>query len=130
MVHDVDPIADLLAKAGTLSEIEVPVNSVLVAIYKRPAQTKSGIIMPDQHRDEDKYQGKVGLVLKKGPLAFVDDDRYSFHGFAADRGEWVAYRVSDGFPLGIMGLDGKAVDCRLIKDSDIKLKIDQPDIIY
>ena len=46
--------------------IDVLFNQVLIAVYERPKVTASGIHLPDQSTDEDRYQGKVGLVLKRG----------------------------------------------------------------
>ena len=65
MEHDVDPREGLLKKIGDLSKVEVFNNQILVAVYLRPEKTKSGILLPGQTRDEDKYQSKVGLVIKK-----------------------------------------------------------------
>jgi hypothetical protein len=71
----------LRAKIGDISTLTLAANNVLVAVYKRPEKTKSGIILTDQNRDEDNYQSKVGLVLKVGPTAFAydpTDDQWGF----------------------------------------------------
>ena len=72
MQHDVDPVKQMLDEIGDLSNIEVFNNQVLLGIYIRPVKTRGGIMLTDNYRDEDKWQGKVGLVLKKGPTAFMD----------------------------------------------------------
>ena len=74
MDHAVDPKQKLLEDLGDLSTVEIFNNQILVAVYIRPNKTKSGIYLSDQSREEDKVQGKVGLVVKKGPSAFVDDE--------------------------------------------------------
>ena len=56
MVHDVDPKKALLDKVGDLSGIDVFGNDILVAVYKRPNKTKSGIILADSTLSEDKWQ--------------------------------------------------------------------------
>ena len=66
MLHDADPRQTLLDKVGELSGVEVFGGDILVAIYKRPEKTKSGLILVDSTRGEDVHQGKVGLVLKIG----------------------------------------------------------------
>ena len=71
------------------------------------------------------YQGKVGLVLKKGPLAYVDDDKTSFGGQNIDVGEWTVFRSSDGWTLQING-----VLCRMLQDVQIKMAVPKPDIVF
>ena len=53
MDHDVDPRQKLMEEMGDLSKVEVFNNQILVAVYLRPEKTKSGLYMPDAHRDED-----------------------------------------------------------------------------
>lgn len=126
MQHDTDPRADLLAAVGDLSELEdLFHNEILVAVYKRPEKTKGGIMLPDQVRKEDDYQGKVGLVLRKGPLAFVDDSRNSFAGLNVKEGDWIVFRPSDGWQLIVnKGL------CRMLQDIHVKARITRPDFVF
>jgi len=125
MSHDADPRAALNDAVGDLSGVELFHNQVLVATYKRPEKTAGGIFLTDGTRKEDEYQGKVGLVLKKGPMAFVDDRSISFHGQNVEVGDWVAYRHSDGWALNVNG-----THCRVIEDSHVRARIDNPDRIY
>lgn len=125
MVHSNDPADELRSKVGDISKIEILHNQILVAVYIRPEKTKGGIFLADQTRNEDRYQGKSGLVLKKGPLAFVDDDANKFHGQNVDVGDWVFYRVSDGFPVVINGQL-----CRLLEEVHVKGKIPSPDVVF
>ncbi len=108
-----------------LDGIEVMGNQVLVGIYIPPAMTKGGIIRPHENRDESKHQGKAFLVLKKGPLAFVDGGNTSFRGQTVEEGDWVVGRISDGWPLRLNG-----VECRIYDDIHIKLKVQDPDKVY
>jgi len=124
MYHEVDPKHEIMDKFGDLADIDVFHNLILVATYLRPEKTKGGLILTDKTRKEDEYQGKVGLVIKKGPMAFVDDDRIQFNGQNVEVGDWVTYRFSDGLPLEIDG-----VHCRLIEDSHVKLRVSSPDIV-
>ena len=127
MVHVADPVDETLERVGDLSEFEIPLNKVLVGIYMRSGKTKSGIIVPDSVRDEDRYQGKAGLVLKCGPLAFVDDERIKFNGFKAEPGEWVLFRPSDGLKLDIRSAEGH---CILLSDTQVLMKIPAPDLVF
>ena len=127
MVHTVDPVDEIINKIGDLSEFEIPLNKVLIGIYMRPSKTKGGIELPDNYRDEDFFQGKAGLVLKKGPLAFQDDDVIKFNGFNPDVGDWVAFKPSNGLKIDIRDKEGH---CILLKDTQIELIIPAPDIIF
>lgn len=126
MQHDSDP-AELIQKkiAGSLEEIEIYGNYVLLGVYERPSVTKSGIHLADQTRKEDQYQGKAGLVLKKGPKAFVSDANYDFGDQNVEVGDWVAIWVSDGRSVQINGLL-----CRMVEDQHIRLKVPSPDLVY
>jgi len=124
MLHEVEPEKEIIDRIGDLSTVDIFNNQVLCAIYVRPTKTKSGIILTDNTRAEDKFQGKVGLVLKKGPRAFKDDGDW-FEGCDVQEGDWVFFRVSDGWPLTING-----VDCRLLDDTIVRGKIDHPDRVW
>ncbi len=125
MVHEIDPADQIWNEIGDLTGFEVMHNDVLIAIYKRPEKTKSGILLSDQTRKEDEYQGKAGLVLKKGPLAFVSDENYDFKGQNVVPGEWISIWVSDGRKIIINN-----VLCRMVEDRHIRLKIPAPDLVY
>jgi co-chaperonin GroES (HSP10) len=125
MLHAVDPAEELKLAVGDLSKIKVFHNNILCAVYKRPEKLASGLYISDKTRQEDEYQGKVVLVLKKGPLAFVDDDKTAFAGQDVNPGEWVVLRSSDGWKLNING-----VLCHVIQDVQIKMTIPEPDVAF
>lgn len=125
MLHDTNPSQEIKRKVGDISGLEIFHNLVLVGTYIRPERTKSGLYMPDQSRDEDKWQGKVGLVLALGPLAFVDDERVSFAGVTVKEGDWITYRASDGWQLTI-----NSWHCRMLEDSHIRGRLSSPDLVW
>lgn len=127
-----DPRKALLDSAGPLTDYEVFHNLVLVATYV-PSEKIGSIIMPDRTLSEARFQGKMGLVLKCGPLAFHDDAVARFGGVTVEPGDWVLYRPSDGIELFIkdyMGLKNDGLACRLIEDSLIKGRVSDPALIY
>jgi len=132
MLHDVDPKQAVLDKVGALDGVEIFGNDILVAIYKRPEKTRSGIILADSTRGEDVHQGKVGLVLKIGPTAFVDDEGNKFRDI--DAGDWVVFRPSDGWRATLnthkKGTSEDMVDCRIVSDLSIRARVSDPDTIY
>lgn len=120
-----NPKQAIIDAVGDLSKIDVFFNHILVGIYPRPEKTKGGIIRPDTNRDEDAYQGKVALVLKKGPTAFVDDESNQFNGQTVNVGDWIVLRVGDGWPLNL-----RDTPCRMIQDTQIKLRVADPEIVF
>jgi len=125
MAHTTDPKTDLLKEIGDISDVEVFNNQVLVAIYIRPEQTLGGIILTNNIREEDKWQGKIGLVLKKGPSAFVDDSKNWFNGVDVEVNDWVVFRPSDGWGLTVNGNM-----CRLLDDTVIRGRVNHPDTVF
>jgi co-chaperonin GroES (HSP10) len=125
MEHVNDPKKAILDEIGSIDDINVFNNQILVAIYMRPEKTKSGIILTDDTRSEDRYQGKVGLVLKKGATAFVDPDNKWFVDTNVEINDWVYFRVTDGWSVNVHG-----VSCRVLEDTDIRGSIQYPDAVW
>src|SRR5258708_12336646 len=129
-VHESDPAKELLKKVGKLKDFELYGNAILIAIYMRPktARYKSMTLqLADETRKEDEYQGKVGLVLKKGPMAFVDDDHVQFHAHKVKVGDWIVIRPSEGW---LLTLTQNGVLCRMVTESAIRMKIPSPDAVW
>ena len=125
MKHDENPANAIQKKIGSLDKIEIFGNHILLGVYERPKVTKSGIHLSDATIQEDRYQGKAALVLKKGPTAFVSDRNYDFKDQDVQEGDWVAIFVSDGRPITINGQL-----CRIVEDQYIRLKIPAPDLVF
>lgn len=125
MDHTSDPKVDLLQKIGPLDDIEIFHNQVLVAVYIRPEKTKGGIFLPGSAREEDKFQGKVGLVIKKGNDAFDDPSGKWFRGVTINLQDWVVFRPSDGWAITV-----NEVLCRILDDTDIRGRIPDPDKVW
>lgn len=124
MAHEEDPRQALLAKVGSVEDIEILAHYVLLATYIRPEKTSKGIYIPNETQKEDTFQGKVGLVVAMGPTAFVEDATTKFP-IKIKVGDWVSYRVSDGWQLTIRGNP-----CRLLEDTHLKMRLAAPDTIY
>jgi len=125
MDHDVDPKKKLKQEVGDISEIEIFNNQILMAVYIRPEKTKSGIVLPGQTREEDKYQSKVGLVLKKGPAAFIDETEGWFKDIEIKEDDWLVFKPSDGWGIVVNG-----VMCRMIDDTLVRGRIQHPDKVW
>lgn len=125
MEHQTDPKEAILKELGDISSLEIYNNQVLVAVYIRPEKTKSGILLPGQTRDEDKFQSKVGLVLKLGPSAFEEAADDWFKDVEINEHDWVVFRPSDGWSITVNN-----VLCRMIDDVNIRGRVDHPDRVW
>jgi len=125
MAHEKDPRETLMKEVGDLSGVEIFNMQVLVAVYIRPEKTKSGLFLSDKTRDEDRFQSKVGLIVKKGPSAFVDDEGKWFSGLDIKEGDWIVFRPSDGWNVTVNG-----TLCRMLDDMSIRGRISHPDQVW
>lgn len=137
--HEEDPADKLFRKAGKLAHYDVFNSQVLVAVYIRPEKSKSGLIMTTRTRDEDKFQSKVGMILKMGPSAFRDENGVWFKNEKFSVGDWVVFRASDGWAITLpidkgpaedTDIDGKGFLCRLMDDTAVRMRIPHPDAVY
>jgi co-chaperonin GroES (HSP10) len=132
MSHDNDPKQALLDRVGDLSGIEVFGSDVVVAVYMRPERTRAGIILTDNMRSEDAFQGKVGLIVKMGPTAYCDETGNKFRDINV--GDWAVFRASDGFPVTLTASNSvstkDAIICRIINDINIRMTVSSPDAIF
>jgi co-chaperonin GroES (HSP10) len=124
MSHDDDPKNKILEDLGDISEIELFHNQVLLAVYLRPQKTKSGLYLTDKHVDEDRFQSKVGLLVKRGPLAFEQDGNW-FSGLNFANHDWLVFRPSDGWSITVNG-----VLCRIFDDINIRGRVPHPDAVW
>lgn len=124
MDHSEDPKDKILKELGDLSKIELFHNQVMLAVYIRPQKTKSGLYLTDQHTDEDRYQSKVGLLIKRGPQAFESDGNW-FNGLEFKDHEWLMFRPSDGWSVTVNG-----VLCRIFDDINVRGRIPHPDAVW
>lgn len=116
-------------------KIRVMNNQLLVATYiapevmsniKKDDGTIVQLVRVNSSQTEDLYMGCMGLVVKKGPVAFKDDDRLKifWDGQDIQVGEWVMFRYSSGWEQHVNG-----VSVRFVEDRDIKAIVDDPAII-
>ncbi len=134
-----NPAEPLLAAAGNLDSYAPMHNFVLVATYVPPPKIMKGpngedIIFheSDRSHDENRFQGKVGLVLKLGPIAFKDDNATKFGDVIPKPGDWVVYQPSQGFEHFIRDRTkfNEGLSCRLIQDVFVLEIVEDPSLIY
>lgn len=122
-----DPRDGLWKAVGSaINDIQVFGAQLLVGTYIKSEKTAGGILLPDSVKQEDLWQGNLGLVLKKGPWAFQDDERLNidWKGQDVEVGDWVILRYSDALEMHLNG-----VSVRLIDDRDIRGVVSRPEIL-
>lgn len=125
---------DLLKRLGATDTLKPTLNRVWIAIWKRPSaktiQCNDGsigkLLLTDETRDEDIYQGNSGLVVKLGPMAFKSDAMTNFEGSDVKVGDWVLYnRQAAGLRFKHNG-----VHCIMLEREDpIKAVLTRPDLV-
>lgn len=129
MVHEKDPRQAIMDQLGDLAGMDLMLNNILVAVYQRAKtaeKTKGGIFLPDKAKDEDKWQGIVGLVVGKGPKAYQDDEVTKFDGETVEVGDWVWFRPAEGTLCVV-----NKVLCRVFgSERGIIAKIPNPDYVF
>jgi co-chaperonin GroES (HSP10) len=125
MAHARDPGEVIAEAVGNLDDYFLFHNLVLLGVYKRPEKTHGGIILTENTKKEDVFQGIAGYVLKVGPAAFQNDEHNNFYGCSVSPGDWVVYRTSDTWLTSINGQE-----CRIVEDAKVKAKIQHPDMVF
>lgn len=120
-----NPKKAILAALGDISKARVCSDLVLLGTFIRNEKTAGGIIRPKENVAEDEHQGKVGLVLKAGPLAYADWEESNSKGANAETGTWVVYHVMDARQIQING-----TPCRLIPYEKIRMVVDDPNMVF
>lgn len=110
-----------------LTNYRVGGSDLLVAIYIPPEMTAGGIIKIQKSQQENIFQGKVGLVLQLGPIAFKRDRfNCTWDGITAKADDWVVFRFAN--TSLDMYLGGVAV--QHIDHEHIRAVVDDPTAIY
>jgi co-chaperonin GroES (HSP10) len=106
-----------LQALGTFDD-EILHSQVLCMTYIESEMTAGGIIKPQKSIEEDRFQGKLFLVVAMGPGAFLDDRVAQFHGVTIKPKDWVLARPSDGMELFYNGCT-----MRLFQDVNMLIRV-------
>ena len=99
---------------------------LLVATYARPHKTSGGIILTDNVRQEDVYQGSCGLIVALSDSAFkYSDGGYKFEGIPPKLHDWVIFRAADG-----MGISYNKASLRVLRDEVVIAVTKNPEKWY
>jgi hypothetical protein len=126
-----DPKAFLMERCSIwLPSVTVFHNWIITATYYLPPYDELGnsgvkFYRADKSHDEALWQGKVGLVIGKGPLAFRDDEHVKFYGQNVEIGDWVQYDILEGRQFTV-----DRIHCRRLKDTQIVMRVGDPRLVY
>jgi len=96
---------------------------ILILPYRGKGKTEGGVILPDQAVEEQSISTQVGYVLKVGPLAYQDPEKFPTGPWCAEK-DWVMFARYAGSRFKI---DGGEV--RLLNDDEVLAKILEPEDI-
>ncbi|MAI17077.1 MAG: hypothetical protein CMH04_00275 [Marinovum sp.] len=98
---------------------------LLVLPYKGKGKTEGGIYLPDQVIEQNEVSTQVGYVLKVGPLAYEDKQKFPT-GLWCKKGDWVIFARYAGSRFKIEG-----GEVRILNDDEVLAKIlDPEDILH
>jgi|TARA_X000001388_G_scaffold8789_2_gene5416 chaperonin GroES len=98
---------------------------VLVMPYMGRDKTEGGVYVPDQARDRESKATVVAYVLKVGPLAYADQDKFGTDSEPwCKEGDWVCIGRYAGSRFSIEG-----GEVRIINDDEVIATIIDPDDI-
>ena len=104
---------------------------VLIAPFNPPKKSKGGILLNQKTLEEDVIQTNVGYVLRMGPLAYADKERYPT-GPRCEEKQWVIFARYAGsrFRLNDEKRAAFGSEVRILNDDEILGTILDPDDIY
>ena len=96
---------------------------ILILPFKMSEKTKGGVIMTDKAIEESQWSTNVGLVMKVGPLCYMDQEKFPTGPWCKEK-DWVLFGRYAGARIKIDG-----GELRLLNDDEIMATIDNPEDI-
>jgi co-chaperonin GroES (HSP10) len=96
---------------------------MLILPYRGKGQTDGGIHLPDKVVEEGQIQTVVGYILKQGPLAYKDTEKFPQGPWCAEK-DWIVFPRYAGSRFRIEG-----GEVRVINDDEVLATILDPDDI-
>ena len=93
---------------------------LLIAIPPKEEKTEGGILLPEDTRRREEAASITGMILKIGPDAYTDQER--FHSGAwSKEGDWIVMRSYTGTRIEV---HGQAF--RIINDDSVEAIVEDP----
>jgi len=96
---------------------------MLILPYRPPKATKGGILLAENTLDETQIQTVAGYVLKLGPLAYRDKEKFPTGAWCEEK-QWVVFARYAGSRFKIEG-----GEVRILNDDEILATIKNPEDI-
>ena len=96
---------------------------MLILPYRPPKATKGGILLAEKHLDDTQIQTVAGYVLKLGPLAYKDTEKFPKGPWCKEK-QWVVFARYAGSRFKIEG-----GEVRILNDDEILATIKNPEDI-
>ena len=96
---------------------------ILILPYRPPKATKGGILFSDKTLDDAQIQTVAGYVLKMGPLAYADREKFPEGPWCQEK-QWVIFARYAGSRFKIEG-----GEVRLLNDDEVLATIKNPEDI-
>ena len=94
---------------------------IVILPHKGVEKTKGGVLLSDQAIQEQQWTTNVGLVMKLGPMAYKDKDKFSTGPWCKEQ-DWVIFARYAGSRLKIDG-----GELRILNDDEILGVVDSPE---
>jgi len=110
---------------GLLERMPAPTGwCILILPYQGKAKTAGGIFLPSEVQEKNNVSTQVGYVLKVGPLAYKDTEKFPSGPWCEEK-QWVMFARYAGSRFQI---DGGEV--RILNDDEILATILDPEDIH
>nr|ASN63795.1 co-chaperonin GroES [uncultured virus] len=93
---------------------------ILIAIPEKDEKTDGGVLLPEDTRKREEAASIVGMVLKMGPDAYADAERFP-NGPWCKEGDFIVMRSYSGTRLDIHGQE-----FRIINDDSVEAVVEDP----
>ena len=94
---------------------------ILILPYRGQGKTEGGILLADKTIEQQQVSTQVGYVLKVGPLAYGDKEKFPTGPWCQEK-EWVMFARYSGSRFNI---DGGEV--RILNDDEVLARISSPE---
>ena len=93
---------------------------LLIAIPPKEEKTEGGILLPEDTRRREEAASITGMILKIGPDAYTDQERFP-GGAWGKEGDWIVMRSYTGTRIEVHGQE-----FRIINDDSVEAKVEDP----
>ena len=93
---------------------------LLIAIPPKEEKTEGGILLPEDTRRREEAASITGMILKIGPDAYTDQERFP-SGAWCKEGDWIVMRSYTGTRIEVHGQE-----FRIINDDSVEAIVEDP----